>query len=80
MSLYRSSFAIFKIFTAGTMVDGEPVRLYICTAWTAALLTTVFFQPTEHNVRTENILVRKFFHALAVLMFVPALVLEVRCV
>ena len=53
------------------------MRLWMSAFWLLAIAIAIRFQPTEQVVQVENIILRKFFHALAVIMFVPAMVLEV---
>jgi hypothetical protein len=66
-----------QVEVGGQLIAGAPIRQYLCLYWIVAIALAVVFQPTSTNVKAENILVRKVFHALAVIMFVPAIILEV---
>ncbi|KAG9154271.1 hypothetical protein Leryth_000725 [Lithospermum erythrorhizon] len=59
-------------------VCSEPAkRLSFCICWAVAIYTSVrIFYRISQDGRTERILLRKYYHLLAVLMFIPALLLQ----
>ncbi|PKA65407.1 dolichol kinase [Apostasia shenzhenica] len=52
-------------------------RIVLCTYWISIILLSIvrFYNISKHN-KTERILLRKYYHLVAVLMFVPALIFE----
>ena len=60
-------------------VFSEPFkRLSLCIYWLALIYASVSqFYNISKNSKIERILLRKYYHLLAVLMFVPALIFQV---
>lgn len=60
-------------------VFSEPVkRLSLCIYWVALIYASVLrFYNISKNSKLERILLRKYYHLMAVLMFVPALIFQV---
>lgn len=59
------------------LVD-RPDRLWFIGYWLAVLVIIILAQPTSARMGLPNIVVRKVFHAIAIAMFIPAMMLEVR--
>lgn len=64
-----------------TFVFSEPLkRLSLCIYWVSLIFASVLrFYNISKNSKIERILLRKYYHLLAVLMFVPALIFQVIC-
>ncbi|KAG9133053.1 hypothetical protein Leryth_025110 [Lithospermum erythrorhizon] len=57
-------------------VFSEPAkRLLFCICWVLAISVRIFYRISQEG-KTERILLRKYYHLLAVLMFIPALLLQ----
>nr|XP_025684806.1 dolichol kinase EVAN isoform X2 [Arachis hypogaea] len=53
-------------------------RLSLCIYWVCVIcLSVLYVYDISKNSRVERILLRKYYHLLAVLMFVPALILQI---
>mgnify|MGYP004712473577 CR=1 FL=1 len=61
-------------------VFSEPLKtLSLCTYWIALIYASVTrFYDISKNSKTERILLRKYYHLMAVVIFLPALILQVR--
>ncbi|KAH9660591.1 Dolichol kinase EVAN [Citrus sinensis] len=61
-----------------TFVFSEPLkRLSLCIYWVSLIFASVLrFYNISKNSKIERILLRKYYHLLAVLMFVPALIFQ----
>ncbi|CAH8387076.1 unnamed protein product [Eruca vesicaria subsp. sativa] len=61
-----------------TFVFSEPVkRLSLCIYWVLLIVVSVSrFYSISRSSKVERILLRKYYHLMAVLMFLPALVLQ----
>ncbi|XP_010520384.1 PREDICTED: dolichol kinase EVAN [Tarenaya hassleriana] len=61
-----------------TFVFSEPLkRLTLCIYWVLLIIASVWrFYNISRNSKIERILLRKYYHLMAVLMFLPALVLQ----
>lgn len=60
-------------------VVAEPLeRLLLCSYWVAIICASVirFYSISKHS-KIERILLRKYYHLVAVLMFLPALLFQV---
>lgn len=75
MSSY--SFSVFSRVI--DFVVSEPLkRLSLCIYWVAVILVSVRrFYNISKNSKIERILLRKYYHLMAVLMFLPALIFQV---
>ena len=62
-----------------TFVFSEPLkRLSLCIYWVLLIVVSVLrFYNISRGSKVERILLRKYYHLMAVLMFLPALVLQV---
>lgn len=62
-----------------TFVFSEPLkRISLCIYWVMLLVVSVSrFYNISRSSKVERILLRKYYHLMAVLMFLPALVLQV---
>lgn len=60
-------------------VLSEPLkRLSLCIYWLVVIYVSVIrFYNISKNSKIERILLRKYYHLMAVSMFVPALILQV---
>jgi hypothetical protein len=53
-------------------------RLGVVLYWIACLVVVGACAPSESSSSLPNIVVRKFFHIVAVVMFAPVIILDVR--
>ena len=62
-----------------TFVFSEPLkRISLCIYWVLLIVVSVSrFYSISRSSKVERILLRKYYHLMAVLMFLPALVLQV---
>lgn len=49
----------------------------LATFWAVVLLVVIALRPSQSTSGVANIVVRKFFHAVALAMFVPAMMMQV---
>ncbi|KAF7805627.1 dolichol kinase EVAN [Senna tora] len=68
----------YKINMVLSFVFSEPVkRLSLCIYWVCVICVSVLrFYNISKNSKIERILLRKYYHLLAVLMFLPALIFQ----
>ncbi|RWR79388.1 dolichol kinase EVAN [Cinnamomum micranthum f. kanehirae] len=71
-------FYMHPVLWVSTFVFSEPLkRLPLCMYWIGLICVSVFrFYNISKNSRIERILLRKFYHLVAVLMFLPAVYLQ----
>lgn len=62
-----------------SFIFSEPLkRLSLCAYWVCVICVSVLrFYNISKNSKIERILLRKYYHLMAVLMFVPALIFQV---
>lgn len=73
---YSWMFCDCRVFS---FVFGEPVkRLLLCVYWVCLIYASVIrFYNISKNSKVERILLRKYYHLMAVSMFSPALIFQV---
>ncbi|RYR68346.1 hypothetical protein Ahy_A03g014836 isoform B [Arachis hypogaea] len=71
-------FHLHPILWVLSFVLSDPFkRLSLCIYWVCVIcLSVLYVYDISKNSRVERILLRKYYHLLAVLMFVPALILQ----
>ncbi|XP_031484433.1 dolichol kinase EVAN [Nymphaea colorata] len=70
-------FEIHPILWAFTFVFKSPKRIFLGIYWLVIICSSVMrFYKISRNSTVERILLRKYYHLVAVLMFVPALLVE----
>ncbi|GAY59724.1 hypothetical protein CUMW_196720 [Citrus unshiu] len=71
-------FHVHPLLWVLTFVFSEPLkRLSLCIYWVSLIFASVLrFYNISKNSKIERILLRKYYHLLAVLMFVPALIFQ----
>nr|XP_027085333.1 dolichol kinase EVAN-like [Coffea arabica] len=71
-------FHMHPLFWVLDFVFSEPLKtLSLCTYWIALIYASVTrFYDISKNSKTERILLRKYYHLMAVVIFVPALILQ----
>nr|XP_025641714.1 dolichol kinase EVAN isoform X2 [Arachis hypogaea] len=72
-------FHLHPILWVLSFVLSDPFkRLSLCIYWVCVIcLSVLYVYDISKNSRVERILLRKYYHLLAVLMFVPALILQI---
>lgn len=80
--LQRNYFKIQSQFTgfgrSFTFVLESPKRIFLGIYWLVIICSSIMrFYKISKNSTLERILLRKYYHLVAVLMFVPALLVEV---
>ncbi|XP_024983399.1 dolichol kinase EVAN isoform X1 [Cynara cardunculus var. scolymus] len=75
---YVQDFPVHPFLWVFKFVVSEPhKRLSLCVYWVAVISVSVLrFYKISKNSKIERILLRKYYHLVAVLMFVPALVFQ----
>lgn len=63
---------------AGEFLTRHSSRLTAMAFWFALLFVVMKFAPTSQTSQLPNIVVRKFFHIVAVVMFTPVILTDVR--
>jgi hypothetical protein len=64
---------------AGTFLTARPSRLAWAAYWVVLLGTVTQFAPSSASSRVPNIVIRKYFHGVAVVMFAPVIIFDVNC-
>lgn len=74
--MYPSHLFWHRVFS---FILSEPLkRLSLCTYWVCVIYISVLrFYNISKNSKIERILLRKYYHLMAVLMFLPALISQV---
>ncbi|KAJ4725047.1 dolichol kinase EVAN [Melia azedarach] len=75
---FVQDFHVHPLLWVCAFVFSEPVkRLSLCIYWVALIYASVLrFYNISKNSKLERILLRKYYHLMAVLMFVPALIFQ----
>ncbi|KAM7502161.1 hypothetical protein LguiB_001065 [Lonicera macranthoides] len=75
---FVQDFPAHPILWVFSFVFSEPLkRLSLCIYWVAVIYASVLrFYSISKNSKIERILLRKYYHLMAVLMFVPALIYQ----
>jgi hypothetical protein len=61
-----------------TFMGASWIRAAVPLYWAACLVLVVAFAPNDRSSQLPNIIVRKFFHLVALVMFVPVILVDVR--
>ncbi|KAJ6838265.1 dolichol kinase EVAN [Iris pallida] len=75
---FVQDFHVYPAIWVLNFVFTEPLkRLALCTYWISVICASVFrFYNISKHSKTERILLRKYYHLVAVLMFTPALLFQ----
>lgn len=76
LSIYYHKFNVFVFIISEAIIKDD--RIYTLCYWFCLIYLILYIHPTTDSMKIKNIIVRKFYHLLSVVLFVPIILKDIQ--